>query len=81
MSLKTKVLPRFSYYMPFWFGLSLFALISLVFVDINLDVSKFRSWSDLFSISTNILVGIIVSFVFYFFIVYIPESSRKSYQS
>jgi hypothetical protein len=77
MSLKTKVLPRFSYYMPFWFGLSLFALISLVFVDINLDVSKFRSWSDLFSISTNILVGIIVSFVFYFFIVYIPESSRK----
>ena len=77
MSLKTKFLPRFSYYMPFWFGLSSFALISLLFVDINLDVSKFRSWPDLFSISTNILIGIIVSFVFYFFIVYIPESRRK----
>jgi preprotein translocase subunit SecY len=77
MSLNAKVLPRLSYYMPFWFGLSLFVLISLLFVDINLDVSKVRSWPDFFSISTNILIGIIVSFVFYFFIVYIPESRRK----
>ena len=76
MSLKTE-LRRFSHYMPFWFGLSSFALIALFFVDITVNLSKFRSWPDLFSISTNILAGIIVSFVFYFFIVYIPESRRK----
>jgi hypothetical protein len=63
--------------MPLWFGLSLFALILLLFVDINLDVSKLRPWPDLFSISTNLLISIIVSFVFYFFIVYRPESRRK----
>jgi hypothetical protein len=63
--------------MPFWFGLSSFALIALFFVDINVNLAKFKSWPDLFSISTNILAGIIVSFVFYFFIVYIPGSRRK----
>ena len=63
--------------MPFWFALSSFALISLLFVDIKGDLSKFKSWPDLFSISTNILTGVIVSFVFYFFIVYMAESRRK----
>ena len=77
MSLNTKLLTKFSYYMPLWFGFSSLALLSLLFMDINLDMSKFKWWADLFSISTNILIGIIVSFVFYFFIVYIPESRRK----
>jgi hypothetical protein len=77
MPLKTKSLPRFRYHIPLWFVLSLLALILLVFVELTLDVSRFRWWPDLYSISTNLLISIIVSFVFYFFIIFIPESRRK----
>jgi hypothetical protein len=77
MSLHTKSLPKFRYHMPVWFVLASISLILSVFVDIIFDVPKLKWWPDLFSISTNILINIIVSFVFYFFIVYIPESRRK----
>lgn len=35
-------------------------------------------WADIFAVATNLLAGSLVSFLFYFLVVHLPESRKKS---
>lgn len=59
-----------------WFALAGLALAGLLAVDLSADLSTLKWWSDSFAVTSNLLMGIIISFVFYYFIVYIPERRR-----
>lgn len=61
-----------------WFGLNLVALIGLIAAHFVLGLSSIKWWPDTFAIATNLLAGGLVSFLFYFLVVHIPEQRKKS---
>ena len=63
----------------FWFVINVSALAALVAAQFTFStiLTKLWWWSDTFSISSNLLLGGFVSFVFYYLVVHIPETRRK----
>jgi len=61
-----------------WFIFNVVALIALVTAHFSLDLSKVKWWPDVFAIATNLLAGGLVSFLFYYLVVYLPEVRKKS---
>lgn len=61
-----------------WFFVNLVALAALVVAHFALCLSSIKWWSDVFAITTNLLTGGLVSFLFYYLVVYLPERRKKS---
>jgi hypothetical protein len=61
-----------------WFIINLAAIGVLLVVHFASDVSSLKGWADIFAVTTNLLAGGLVSFLFYFLVVHLPESRRKS---
>ncbi len=60
-----------------WFYVSVACLTTILFLDFGSTLPLIKWWPDFFAVFTNVLVGILISFVFYYFIVYLPESRRR----
>lgn len=64
----------------FWFLVNTSALLLLLVVQFALD-TNLRAlwwWADAFAVCVNLLTGGVISFLFYFLVVVIPESRKKS---
>lgn len=61
-----------------WFLLNAVALIALLAAHYVFNLSSFKWWPDFFAVLTNLLAGGLVSFLFYYLVVYIPENRKKS---
>ena len=59
-----------------WFVLNLILTGILVCVDFS-SISKPTWWDDIYSIGVNLLAGGIVSFFFYWLVVYVPEQRKR----
>ena len=61
-----------------WFIVNLVAFGALLAVHFaSADLEK-RWWADTFAVATNLLAGGLVSFLFYYLVVYLPEFRKKS---
>lgn len=61
----------------FWFAADLLLLIGLLAFHFSTDVAKPRWWPDVFGLTTNLLAGGLVSFLFYYLVVHYPEQRKK----
>lgn len=61
-----------------WFVVNVVAFIALLVAHFSLDLSSIKWWPDAFAIATNLLAGGLVSFLFYYIVVYLPESRKKA---
>ena len=63
----------------FWFVVNATTLALLVGVQFGFaDVlQKWKFWPDLFGILVNLLTGGVISFLFYFLVVYVPQQRKK----
>lgn len=61
-----------------WFVVNVIVLIAFVSAHFAFDHSSIKWWPDVFAIATNLLAGGLVSFLFYYLVVYLPESRKKS---
>jgi hypothetical protein len=61
-----------------WFVISLLLLVGLLVVDFATTLPANKWWADVFSVATNLTAGAIVSFLFYFLVVHLPEARKKS---
>lgn len=61
-----------------WFKANVVALIALVAAHYGFSLSSIKWWPDLFAVSTNLLAGGLVSFLFYYLVVHLPEARKKS---
>jgi hypothetical protein len=61
-----------------WFVVNVVALIALITAHFALGLPSIKWWPDAFAISTNLLTGGLVSFLFYYLVVYLPEARKKS---
>jgi hypothetical protein len=61
-----------------WFVVNVVALIALVVAHFALGLPSIKWWPDVFAIATNLLAGGLVSFLFYYLVVYLPEARKKS---
>lgn len=61
-----------------WFTVNLVALSALIFVNFCTDVSSMKWWPDFFAVTTNLLAGGLVSFLFYFLVVHVPARRKKT---
>ena len=61
-----------------WFIANVIALIALVVAHFALGLSSIKWWPDIFAIATNLLAGGLVSFLFYYLVVYLPEARKKA---
>lgn len=61
-----------------WFVANVVALIALVAAHYGFSLSSIKWWPDLFAVATNLLAGGLVSFLFYYLVVHIPEARKKS---
>ena len=59
-----------------WFFINVIALCALLVV--NFAISLPRWWPDAFAVGTNLLAGGLVSFLFYYLVVHLPEHRKKS---
>lgn len=59
-----------------WFFINVVALCALVVVNFTLSLPHW--WPDAFAVGTNLLAGGLVSFLFYFLVVHVPERRKKS---
>ncbi len=61
-----------------WFAFNLVALVALIVVHFGLSVTTLKWWADTFAVATNLLAGSLVSFLFYFLVVHLPEARKKA---
>lgn len=61
----------------FWFGANLLALAALLIAHFATGLPSLRWWADAFAVGVNLLAGGLVSFLFYFLVVYLPAKRRK----
>jgi hypothetical protein len=61
-----------------WFVVNAVALLALVAGHYTFNLASIKWWPDLFAVATNLLAGGLVSFLFYYLVVYIPENRKKS---
>jgi hypothetical protein len=61
-----------------WFVVNFIALISLIVSHFALGLPLIKWWPDVFAIATNLLTGGLVSFLFYYLVIYLPEARKKS---
>lgn len=64
----------------FWFVVNTSVLLLLLVINFTID-TKLRAlwwWADAFAVGVNLLTGGVISFLFYFLVVVIPESRKKS---
>lgn len=61
----------------FWFAVNALLLLALLIVDFWTDVQKLQWWADAFAVSSNLLAGGIVSFLFYYLVVHYPDQRKK----
>jgi hypothetical protein len=64
----------------FWFSINTLALCILMVVNFgaNAKLKTLWWWNDAFAVSVNLLTGGVISFLFYFLVVVIPERRKKS---
>lgn len=60
-----------------WFIVNLIFLFALLYVHIFSEISKNKWWPDLYNFSLNLLIGGVVSFIFYYLVVFIPQKRKK----
>jgi hypothetical protein len=60
-----------------WFALNIIFFIALLIYHFLITSKEQKLWNDIFSILTNLLSGGLVSFLFYYLVVYIPEKEKK----
>jgi hypothetical protein len=60
-----------------WFIVNLVALVALVAVHFATSVTSLKWWADTFAVATNLLAGGLVSFLFYFLVVQLPQQRKK----
>lgn len=61
-----------------WFIINLAALMALVTVHFATNLSSIKWWADVFAVAANLLAGGLVSFLFYFLVVHLPERRKKA---
>lgn len=61
-----------------WFVTNLVAFGVLLTVHFASNVTAMRWWADIFGLTSNLLAGGLVSFLFYFLVVHLPEARRKT---
>lgn len=61
-----------------WFIITFIAFSIFVATDFAFDHSSIKWWPDVFAIVTNLLTGGLVSFFFYYLVVFLPEGRKKS---
>lgn len=61
-----------------WFIASVLSLVALMIANFYLISKRPEWWSDIFSVLSNIITGFIVSFVFYYLLVYLPGRRKNS---
>src|SRR5436853_603224 len=61
-----------------WFVANLMGLFGLIVAHFTFGLPSIKWWPDVFAIATNLLAGGLVSFLFYFLVVYLPEARKKS---
>src|SRR3954465_2437951 len=59
-----------------WFFVNVIALCTLVAVNFTFSLPKW--WPDVFAVGTNLFAGGLVSFLFYFLVVHLPERRKES---
>ena len=64
----------------FWFAVNTLALGLLLVVQFGIapDLKTSWWWADAFAVAVNLLTGGIISFLFYFLVVFIPEERKKT---
>lgn len=62
----------------FWFAVNMAAMIALVVVNFATTAPTLHWWPDAFAVLTNLSSGGLVSFLFYFLVVHLPEARRKA---
>lgn len=64
----------------FWFAANILALLLLLVVHFgfNTNLRALWWWADVFAVGVSILTGGVISFLFYFLVVVIPERRKKS---
>jgi hypothetical protein len=61
-----------------WFVVNVLALCALIVVHFATNLSSMKWWADVFAVGTNLLAGGLVSFLFYFLVVHLPEKRKKA---
>jgi hypothetical protein len=61
-----------------WFGVNILLLGALLVLHFGTNVPANKWWADAFAVATNLLAGGLVSFLFYFLVVHLPERRKKS---
>jgi hypothetical protein len=64
-----------------WFVVNLLLLAVLLYVDFATAAPEKTKtwWPDFFAVATNLLAGGLVSFLFYYLVVHLPEARKKSF--
>lgn len=63
--------------LTFLFIINIILLLALSFLQFSGYMVRFPWWEDAYAIASNILISCFVSFVFFFLLVYVPESRRR----
>lgn len=61
----------------FWFVINVIALAALIAVQLSGILTGVWGWSDAYSVGSNLLLGGLVSFAFYYLVVHIPEMRKR----
>ncbi len=61
-----------------WFVINIIMLGALLAVHFATSVASLKWWTDVFALATNLLAGGLVSFLFYYLVVHLPEARKKS---
>lgn len=61
-----------------WFFLNCVALVALLLIHFTSSAAQFEWWADVFAVSANLLTGALVSFLFYYLVVRLPEDRKKA---
>jgi hypothetical protein len=61
-----------------WFVVNVLLLVLLLVVDFATNAPAKKWWADVFAIATGLVGGGLVSFLFYYLVVYLPEARKKS---
>jgi hypothetical protein len=80
MSVGRQVLRALSVFSKIWFWFLVIAIVSIITIGedlLDLHYTKRIWWSDFYNISSQFLVGGLVSFLFYYLVVYIPERKKR----
>jgi hypothetical protein len=77
-STKVQSLSRLLTRVSTWFTFNVFALVSIIGSHFALGLASIKWWPDVFAISINLLTGGLVSFLFYYLVIYLPDLRKKS---